>query len=156
MNKKFKRNSEKQYIKKFRFYPDFMFKYLDKWLKAMSKAGWHIVHSGMFSFLFEKGEPKEKEYFTYSEFTQEGKYSIMLRHPYLEETYGKAKSALNANESRAYRTVEIDTEKVDVQSDTGYRELLDDRNRLTLRYFVRNISIALIVITSIAVLNILF
>ena len=134
---------EKNYVKKIRFYPSFMYANLDKWLKKMSLNGWHIVDCNIFSFWFEKGEPAEKEYFTYAEITHERKYSITLRHPFLEKTYGvkKKKSKINANKEKVYKIVEIDLQKIDIQNDVGYKELVSDRNRLFLRYFIRNFSV---------------
>ncbi len=75
----------KEYIKIIRMYPAFLYHRLDKWLKLMSRSGWHIVHCGLFTFWFEKGKPIEKEYFTYGLSTQEGKYSISLRYPMLRD-----------------------------------------------------------------------
>ena len=139
--KTFQRNPNKQYIKKFRFYPSFLYAHLDRWLKEMSRKGWHIVHSGLFYFWFEKGAPAEKAYFTYGLSTQEGKYSLTLRSPLLEKTYGVSKKAskINANTTKKYQIVEIDTETIDIESDIGYRELLHDRNRLYGMYCIRNL-----------------
>lgn len=139
---KFYKNPEKQYVKKFRIYPSFLYRSLDKWLKSMSVKGWHIVHCGLFFFLFEKGEPCEKEYFTYSHLVapNEGKYDVSLRFPFLENTYGvnKKKSQINANETKAHQIIEIDLKRIDVEKDVGYQELVSERNRLYLRHFIRN------------------
>lgn len=120
-----------------------MYTRLDKWLKKMSLSGWHIVHCGLFSFWFEKGSAIEKEYFTYSDVLNEGYYSIGMRYPFLEKKYGvnKKKAKINANESRAHRIVEIDINKIDVKNDVCYKELIQDRNLLYKRYFIRNIII---------------
>lgn len=146
--RKFQIDFEKQYVKKIRVYPTFLYGYLDNWLKKMSLRGWHIVHCGVFLFWFEKGEPIEKEYFTYGLSTQEGKYSLSLRYPFLEKTYGlsKKKSKINANESKRYQILEIDTNKIDIANDCGYKEMISDRNRLYMRYFVRNFIISTIVL----------
>ncbi len=122
--------------KKIRIYPTFLYRRLDRWLKEMSRKGWHIVHCGVFSFWFERGECEEREYFTYGLGTQEGKYSISLRYSFLEKTYGLKKSRINANPKKSYQIVEIDPHKI---ADHGYQELIRDRDRLYLRYFVRNL-----------------
>lgn len=139
MPKKFHRDPQKQYKKKLRIYPPFLYRLLDKWLKKMSSKGWHVVHCNMLFFWFEKGEAKELEYFTYGLHTQEGKYSLVLRHPFIEETYGvkKKKSKINSNETKAYQIVEIDLQKAE-QKNIGYKELVNDRNRLYFLYFLRN------------------
>ena len=136
----FEYRTKSQYRKVIKVYPVCLFYLLDKWLKAMSKKGWHIVHCGLFFFIFERGLPFEKEYFTYQIFTQEEKYNLLLMHPFLEETYGvkKKKSRINANKTKVYQIVEIDTDKIDVAHDVGYNELVSDRNRLYFRYSVRN------------------
>ena len=137
-NRKFCKEVGKIYIKKFRFYPTFLYYKLDKWLKTMSAGGWHIVHCGIFFFWFEKGDPESKEYFTYGLSAQDGKYNINLMHPSLERRYGvKAKkSKINANKSKSIQIVEIDTDKIDVNNDADYKELISDRNSLYLRYFI--------------------
>ena len=97
--KRFKKNPQKTYIKKYKFYPSFMYSKLDKWLKSMSQKGWHVVDCGLLWYLFECGAPCEKEYFTYSEssFRSNGYFSIILRHPNLDSVYGvkKRKSKIN-------------------------------------------------------------
>lgn len=142
---KFHKDTHKQYIKKIRIYPPFCYGRLDKWLKSMSLKGWHIVHCGLFSFVFEKGEPKEKEYFTYGLISQEGKYSVSLRYPLLEKTYGlkKKKSKINSNESKSHQIVEIDLNKTDIEKDVGYKEMISDRNRLYFRHFIKNLCVTL-------------
>lgn len=128
----FSKDPSKEYKTVFRIYLPFMYHRLDKWLKEMSANGWHIVHCGFFYFVFEKGNPRPKEYFTY-ELTQpynsEGKYSIILRYPLLETQFGvrKKRSKINANPDKAYQILEISTAKVD---DYAYEELKSDRNRL--------------------------
>ena len=135
---KFCPDPRKTYLKKIRIYPSFLYARLDRWLKAMSASGWHVVHAGLLFFWFEKGKPMEKEYFTY-EVDREERYSLPARHPFLEEKYGvkRKRSKINANESKAYLIVEIDLEKVDVSSDIGYKELISDRNRLHWLSFMR-------------------
>ena len=145
-----------QYLKKFRIYPYFLYFRLDKWLKYMSLNGWHIVHCGLCSFVFEKGENSLREYFTYGLSTQEGKYDISMRFPSLEKTYGLKKSKINSNKKKAYNIVEIDTDRVDTKNNIGYRELVRDRNRLYARYFARNLSIVTVVILIMISLMLLF
>lgn len=144
----FKKDPRKTYIRKIRIYPRFMYARLDKWLKKMSLSGWHIVHCGLFSFWFEKGNSAEKEYFTYGDNLNESYYSIGMRHPFLEKRYGvnKKKSKINANESRSHRIVEIDRQKIDYPNNVDYQELINDRNRLYSRYFLRNFIFVAIVI----------
>lgn len=153
----FYKDPKKEYIKKFRLYPPFLYHRLDAWLAKMSRNGWHVVHCAGFFFWFEKGLPEEKEYFTYGMASQEGKYSIELRHPSLEKTYGVPRKAskINANEAKSYHIVEIDRNILDTSKHVGYRELIHDRNRLYRRYFIR-ILIALIACISILVALSLF
>ena len=155
--KKFQMDSGKQYIKKFRIYPAFLYNRLDKWLKSMSAQGWHIVHCGIFSFLFEKGSPKEKEYFTYTFIPNEGRYDILLRHPCLEKTFGskKKKSKINSNEMKAYNIVEIDLDKIDIKNNIAYKELVSDRDRLYMWYFIRNVSVVSAVVLVLIVLRLI-
>ena len=155
---KFQPDNKKEYLKKLRIYPAFLYSRLDKWLKAMSAKGWHIVHCSALSFWFEKGEPEEKEYFTYGLSSREGKYSISLRYPLLEKTYGvkKGKSKISSNETKKYEIVEIDLSRIDPNSDVGYRELVGDRNRLYLRCFLRDTITLLIGALLITVLSVIF
>ena len=149
---KFRKDPSKKYIRKFRFYPSFMYQHLDNWLSKMSRLGWHLVDSNMVSFLFEQDEPKEKVYFTYEAGgfrNDSGQYSIPLRFPFLEKTYGikKKYSKLNKNQAKTYLTVEIDTQKIDIENDIGYNELRNDRNRLYKKLAIRNAIIFLVLIT---------
>jgi len=156
---KFRRDPEKQYRRCFRLYPSFLCKYLDRWLKRMSLSGWHIVHCGLVFFWFEKGEPAEKEYFTYCDMTgNDGAYSLCLRHPFLEETYGvkPQKSKINRNERKTRNIVEIDLNRIDIQNDVGYRELVDDRNRLHLKYFFMWVSLLVFLLGLLLVLKLIF
>ena len=139
------RKSKEEYIRKIRFYPSFLYSFLDRWLKRMSLSGWHIVHCGIVSFWFEKGPPLQKEYFTYGDPPKEGKYSISLRYPGLEKTYGVKKKAskINSNEAKAHRIIEIDERKIDVKNNSAYLEMVKDRNYLYLVYFLRNVGFIL-------------
>jgi hypothetical protein len=109
----------------------------------MSFNGWHLVHSGMFLFYFEKGLPIEKEYFTYGLSTKEEKFNLLLLHPFLENKYGinSKKSKLNANNKKVYHTIEIDLSKIDVKNDIGYKELVSDRNCLYRQHFIRDLTV---------------
>ena len=142
-SRRFAKNPSKKYVRKFRLYLPFAYKNLDKWLNKMSLSGCHVVDSNFISFLFECGEPQNKIYFTYNAGwgrNDAGKYSIPLRYPFLEKTYGmKPKySKLNKNQSKTYLTVEIDTQKIDVENNIGYKELVNDRNRLYNKLAIRN------------------
>ena len=138
--KRFQFDSQKEYLKRFRIYPIFLYKRLDKWLKSMSLKGWHIVHCGVFIFYFERGLPTAKEYFSYYLIPNEGKYCIMLRHPFFEKKYGLKKAKINMNERKYHKILEIDCKKIDVERDVGYRELISDRDRLQTLYFIKAIS----------------
>ena len=125
----------------------------------MSNLGFHLVDSNLISFLFECGEPENKIYFTYdmgSGHNDDGKYSIPLRYPFLDKTYGvKPKySTLNKNQSKTHLTVEIDTQKIDTEDNAWYKELINDRNRLYHRRAIRNglIFLASILICIIAII----
>ena len=147
----FVKDPSKKYVRKFRIYPSFSYSRLDKWLNRMSNLGFHLVDSNPISFLFECDKPKNKIYFTYdagSGRNDAGKYSIPLRYPFLEKTYGvKPKySKLNKNRSKTYLTVEIDTHRIDIENNVGYKELINDRNNLYNRRTIRNLIIFLVAI----------
>lgn len=133
-----------------KIYPPVMYFLLEKWLRKMSSNGWHLIKRKFFIYYFEKGEPEKREYFVWSpSYTGEGKYSIPLRYPKLTITYGKKKqkSKLNKNSYLKHETIiEIDTQKIDIQNDVGYKELIDDRNRLYLRCFIRNLCIVITIL----------
>ena len=155
--KKFCKQPDKRYTRKFRIYPAFLYGRLDKWLKRMSLKGLHVVDCGFFTFLFQEGAPEEKEYFTYGLTSQEGEYNLSLRHPFLEKIYGvkKKKSIINSNEKKSYEIVEIDTKRIDVKNDTGYKELVKDRNRLYLKHFLRTLSLLLVLIAVIFIVSVI-
>ena len=143
----------KETIKRFRIYPPFLYSKLERWLKRMSCQGWHLV-SRKFCviYYFEKGKQEEKEYFVWDPtYTGEGKYSISLRYPDLIKTYGvpKKKSLLNKYAVEKYDTiVEVNTEKIDIENDIGYKELKYDRDRLYRLRFFRNLGLFAIVLIS--------
>ena len=148
---------KKKYIKKNRLYPYFLYFRLDKWLTKMSLVGLHIVDCKLMSFYFERGEPKKTEYFTYLIPSQEGKYNIMLRHPFFEKKYGVSKniSKINANKHKRLQILEIDLNKVRGEQCTGYIELLHDRNKLYWIYFVKNVLAIIVPIIVLVLLNFL-
>ena len=125
----------------------------------MSKRGWYLIDYNLFVYRFEKNIPCEKEYFSYvCDWIGEGKYSIPLRYPLLQQTYGikKKKSTLNRNNRLKGTTIlEIDTQRVNVENDLGYHELIRDRNRLYLMQTLRNVAL-LILLVVIVVLGFLF
>ena len=140
---KFQKDPKKKYFRKFRIYPSFMYHRLDKWLNKMSLKGFHLVDSNLISFLFEQGPQKDIVYFTYEAGgvrKDDAKYSIPLRYPFPIQTYGVKKkySKLNRNEAKSYLTIEIDTQKIDIENDVGYKELINDRNRLYRKRAIRN------------------
>lgn len=137
-------------IRKIRFYPECFLFMLDVWLKRMSQDGYHLVDHGIITYIFEKGIPENREYFTYSsDRTGEGKYSISLRYPDLKKTYGKnrKKSKLNkANNSKGNIVLEIDTDRISLADNIGYKELVHDRNRLYFFRTVRNIVVIMLML----------
>lgn len=83
-------------IRKIRFYPECFFFMLDAWLKRMSQDGYHLVDHGIITYIFEKGIPENREYFTYSsDRIGEGKYSISLRYPNLKKLMAKTEKSPN-------------------------------------------------------------
>lgn len=135
-------------IKKYRFYPSFLFFRLDRWLKKMSAKGWHLIEYGSISFTFEEGEPCDKEYFTYhyGGGVQKGgdKYCLPTMHPFINKVYGihRKRSRLNKEtscHSAPYVIIEIDQDRIDVKADIGYLELRRERIWLAaldhLRFF---------------------
>ena len=150
-SKRFQRQAGKEYLKKIRWYPPCLYHLLDKWLCQMSTAGWHIVDCTLFSFLFEKGKPEDRRYFTYSidmPRADAGKYSIPMRYPMLEKTYGvhPKKSKINANKQKVYKIVELNREAIDTKYKISYCEMLNDRNRLYKMRAVRNLLLCIIAI----------
>lgn len=143
-------SSKQKKIRKYRYYPDCCFFALDTWLKRMSRNGYHLVDYGIITYVFEKGKPKDREYFTYScDRIGEGKYSIRLRYPNLDKTYGvkRKKSKLNqANVSKGVTVLEIDTNRISTEDDIGYKELIKDRNRLYLIRAIRNAVVVLLML----------
>ena len=143
---KFRQDPKMKYVRKFRIYPSFMFHRLDTWLSQKSLMGLHLVDSNLISFLFEQGPAREVVYFTYEPSGSRNgdwKYSIPFRYPRLDQTYGvkKKKSKLNRNQAKWYRTIEIDTQRIDVQNDIAYQELVLDRNKLYKKRAIRNLMI---------------
>lgn len=137
---------DKQTCIRIRFYPSFLYFCLEKWLKKMSCKGWILFNCSFGIFYhFEKGIPKEREYFVWSPTARgEGKYSINLRYPFLRKRFGiKEKySRLNKNsQKRHYNIIEIDPEQMDM----CYKELKNDRNKLYLLYSIRNFFVLLFV-----------
>ena len=129
---KYKKNPKKQYKWKFRVYPSCLYSRLDRWLNRMSLSGWHVVDIKLGFFLFEQGKPEDKQYFSYTPTPPRhdgATFSISMRYPFLEQTFGvkKKHSALNKNQSKTHCIIELDPQKI---QSIGYRELIHDRNRL--------------------------
>lgn len=157
-SKKSKKELKGQYLKVFRIYPYFLYHRLDKWLSKMSLDGWHIVHVGFFFFTFEKGTPQNKVYFTYGLTTQEKRFWLSLKHPTFEKQYAvsKRKSRINAEDKkRTPIIVEIDLDKISDQNYIGYQKLVDDRNKLYLKYFIYEFSVYSLAVLSLIIVYIL-
>ena len=130
--------------------PSSLYFLLERWLTKMSIKAWHLIsRKHGFLYLFEKGEPKKKEYFIWdSTHTGEAKYSINLRYPSLMKTYGveKKRSKLNKNSIATFDTImEVDTNKI-TEKKLYFKELKCDRNRLYAIRGVRNLFLAIIII----------
>ena len=128
----YQKNPKKTYIWKFRIYPSCLYARLDRWLNKMSLSGWHVVDIKLGFFLFEQGKAEDKHYFCYTPTPPRndgGTFSIPMRYPFLEQTYGVKKkySPLNKNQSKTLCVIEVDPQKM---QSTGYHEMLHDRNRL--------------------------
>ncbi len=54
---------EPQTMTKYRFFTVWQEAREEKWLKSMSANGWHLCRVGFFNYEFEKGEPRDYEYF---------------------------------------------------------------------------------------------
>ncbi len=129
---------------------------LDKWLTKMSEQGFYLVDYSALTYVFEIGEPLSKEYFSYTcDRTGEGKYSILLRYPGLKKVYGisRKKSKLNANEKAKGNTIiEIDTKRIDIENDMGYKELKKDRNRLYFLITLRDVGVFFMMVVMVALI----
>ena len=143
----YQKNPKKKYRWKFRIYPSVLYSRLDRWLNRMSLSGWHVVDIKLFFFLFEQGKPEDKRYFSYTPTPPRNDgatFSISMRYPFLEQTYGvkKKHSPLNKNQSKTHCIIELEPQKM---QSIGYREMLHDRNRLyTLRTLLYILILALI------------
>ena len=140
-----------------RFYPPFLYFLLENWLKKMSLNGWHLINRRIgIIYCFEIGEPEIKEYFAWDpSYTGEGKYSIPMRYPSIKKTYGvKAKYSI-LNRSKYLNIIEVDTCKIDVSNDLSYLELKNDRNKLYILRFLRNLLIITIPILIFLVISFL-
>ena len=70
----------------------------------------------------------------------------------VEKIYGLKTSKINCNKTKEYNIIEIDTNRIDVKNDVGYKGLISDRNRLYMRYFVRNTSVLISVLVTLALI----
>ena len=129
-------------VKKYRFYPSWLFFIQDRWLMMQAQKGLILIDYGVFSYTFiQKDSAQDIIYFSYTALggphKGEAKYDLKLRHPFLEKVYGKShkKSLLNNNVQKKYRKViiEIDSEKIDYAFD----ELVHDRNKWHLLAWLR-------------------
>ena len=93
-----------------RFYPFFMMKQQDEWLRKMSNTGLHLVNYGLFRYIFEVGQPEDKHYFSYTILDpNNGYYSFSLRYPMLSKSLGVPmwRSKLNLNNNKARVIIEV-------------------------------------------------
>ena len=130
-----KRHKQGEQVRKIRFYPICLYFLLDRWLSKMSRRGLRLVGVRLgLIYIFEKGEPKNRIYFSFSTFFS--KTSILFRrhwlqtkYPLIEKRFG-VKSALS--DTFLPTVVEIDTERINVRADPEYLNLVRDRNRIYL------------------------
>lgn len=144
-------------IKKIRIYPMCLLFLQDKWLKKMSLEGWHLIDYRPLIYVFEKGIPCNKEYFSYSSVRiGDGYYDVLLRHPNFLQTYGVKKKKSKLNKKRVIKgnnIIEIDTNHLDIEKDIGYQELKRDRNKLYFFMTLRDIGVMIFIILLIVLLS---
>lgn len=123
-------------LRKFRFYPRFLLSRMDKWLSKMSADGWHVIYVGMLRFVFEKGVPENKLYFSYLD---DYPYSSMYSMPRSVYSFvrkyrvSKKKSKVNLNTERLkcyYKVTELDLEKLDPNTNEEYKDFVRARDDL--------------------------
>ena len=150
----------KNIVKKFRYYPMWLYSKLDNWLNKMSLQGYHLIDYNSFCYTFEKGDPKNTEYFSceWGGFrNDDGYYNVLLRHPFAEEVYGKKKSKLTKNRKHkmhSFLIMEINKEKISGEIEIGYKELISDRNKYHLKKAIKFTAIFSIIIVFMCVLAI--
>ena len=109
---------------------------LDGWFRRMSRRGWVLVDYKKYKFTFERGMPKEREFFTYHvSRTDKRDNRLPLRYPDLRRQFGTPKqySKLNAglHNDDGVAVLEIHEKNLGREE---YRKLRRDRN---LMYFLR-------------------
>lgn len=137
-------------IKKYRFYPYWLFFLQDKWLLEQSKNGLRLVDYGFFCYVFEQYSGEEIVYFSYHRGLAgyrkgDAKYDLLLRHPFLERKYGKKKKNSKLNNIITEKHNKIIIEISPKKNDYGYSELVHDRNKWHFLHCIRNIVGALLV-----------
>ena len=124
----------------FRFYPFFLLKHQDEWLKKMSCSGFHLVDYGLFRYTFELGLPEEKHYFSYALLDHNnGYYNFSMRYPVLRKTLGVPmwRSKLNLNNRKARVIIEVSPDIMNSARVQEYYDLVKERDDLYIRYAIR-------------------
>ena len=124
------------YKKCFRHYPFWAYSKLEKWLNKMSLKGWRLVDYGYFTFKFAKAAPKDIHYLAYTVFNRKycltySKMTTMQSYGFFIDSIEKRKSELRkANHKRGFNIIEIDENKIDINTNIGYLEFISERKRL--------------------------
>lgn len=123
-----------------RFYPFFMLKQQDEWLRKMSNTGLHLVNYGLFRYIFEVGQPEDKHYFSYVHLDpNNGYYSFSMRYPMLSKSLGVPmwRSKLNFNNNKARVIIEVSPDIMNTEKVKEYYDLVKEREYLYSRYAIR-------------------
>ena len=83
---------------------------IEKWLKTKAQKGFKLISYRFGVFVFERCQPKNREYFVFKESLGDKKMKFHGDFCMLKHLYAKRKTALN---KRGRVVVEIDTRKID-------------------------------------------
>ena len=149
----------KKIIKKYRFYPYWLFFLQDKWLLRQSERGWKLIDYGLFYYVFEEYFGEKIVFFSYDRGLGgyrrgDGKYSLSMRYPLLESQFSKKRNKSKLNNSirkkRNKIIIEISSEKIDY----SYFELIHDRDKWHLLAWLRNVGYLLFMIIMCLILTV--
>ena len=141
---------ENKIILKIKYIPSFLYSFLEVWLNKMSKTGLQLTHYKGFIYYFQKSEPSDRIYFVYNHTgyrNDEGKYSLSLRYPCIEKQYALSSHYSKINKSNKKQNnwkkiVKIDSNKIDAD----FNDIVNERNRIYLKRFLRNTAIFLVTV----------